>query len=80
MKCLNCDDMIAKNEKLCSDWKFNDGVTISKTNVKKQYKLSDIDISNPDFYNICYFTFRIKHGGRRDLGTRYLIKDIEKTS
>ena len=72
--------MLFKKEKLCPDCKFNDNVTISKTNVKKQYKLTDYDISDPDFHNICYFSFRIQHGCRssRGLGTRYLIKDIEK--
>lgn len=70
MNCYNCNVKLLKREELCKDCKFNDEVTISKTNVKKLYKLTDNDLNDPDLY---YFTFSIMHG----YGTRYMIEDIE---
>lgn len=70
MDCSYCNTKLQKRDKLCKDCKFDDDVTISKTNVKKLYKLTDQDLNDPDLY---YFTFNIKHG----YGTRFIIEDIE---
>ncbi len=74
MNCSNCNNKLFKKDKLCQNCKFDDNVTISKTNVKIIYKLTDDDINDPDLYGVYYFTFRIQHGS----GTRFLIQDIEK--
>lgn len=70
MNCSNCGVKLLKNDELCRECKFDDTVTISKTNVKRLYKLTDLDLDDPDLY---YFTYQISYG----FGTRFIIEDIE---
>lgn len=71
MDCKNCKIKLLKHDRLCNQCKFDDGVTISKTNAKKIYKLSDDDLMMTDIYQ---FEFRTQHG----YGVRYLKSELEK--
>jgi hypothetical protein len=72
MDCSYCYTKLLKRDKLCKDCKFNDGITISLTNVKKLYKLTDQDINQLD-QSLYHFTYRTGYA----TGTRYLITEIE---
>ena len=73
MECELCKSKLKKQDRLCNDCKFNDEITVSKTNAKKTYKLSDDDLDTIN-KNIHYFEFRTGYG----YGTRYLISELEK--
>lgn len=72
MKCYECKKECT--EKLCNNCKFNDTITMTKTNIKKLFKLSDQDLSKSKPYN---FTYIVKKGRYRVDATRYIIDDIE---
>lgn len=73
MNCEHCEARLLKQGKFCDKCKFNDDITISQTNAKKTYKLTDDDFTSiiDDVYR---FEFRTSYG----YGTRYLISELEK--
>jgi hypothetical protein len=68
MNCYSCNIKLQKKDRLCVDCKFDDDVTISKTDLKKIYKLTNEDIENENLYH-----FTVNRGS----GKRFIIADVE---
>lgn len=73
--CKCCGKNISKNADvcICSDCKFDDDMTLSATNAKKLYGLTNDDLNNGDF-----FTFEVCV--HKKYGTKYLVKELEEYS
>jgi hypothetical protein len=69
--CYICSTCISKYREVCKDCLFNNNLTISLTDVKKKYKLTNINLKKTKLIN---FTYRTEWTE----ATRYLIYDIHK--
>jgi hypothetical protein len=71
IKCNNCSVPIEEfNEGVCDDCRFDYKAMISKTDVKKIYNLNDYELKAANLYHITFYV-------HRNLGTKYLIRDIK---
>ncbi|AYV82456.1 MAG: hypothetical protein Hyperionvirus1_35 [Hyperionvirus sp.] len=72
VQCINCNVTLRKNNltKICPPCKNDDTVTITFTNARKLYKLTESDIDDAKLY-------AIKVNNRGTTGRKFLIKDIE---
>ena len=73
--CKCCNGELSKTSTcgVCSNCKFNDSVTLSATNAKKQYALTDDDLLNGNFFSFDVFI-------RGSRGTKYLVSELETYS
>lgn len=71
--CYSCHTPISNRytDKICKDCRFNPSITISATEAKRKYKLTDNQIDAADL-------FTIEFSSRFYSGTKYLIEEIEK--
>lgn len=72
MSCYNCNKILKyAGLDLCGECKFDPAIVISKSEAKMKYKLTENDLVKANLFNI---QFEV----HRNVGTKYLIKDIEK--
>ena len=71
MSCINCNTTQSVYEDICKNCRYDPSVVICKSDAKKKYNLTESDLNDINLFSINFTV-------HRNIGTKYLVSELEQ--